>query len=118
MLRVFQLFIFKINCMGRIKKGILGGFGGTVGTVVGGNWKGIDYMRSQPVTSDAPPTPAQQSQRLRFSLATKFLSTMTDLLSVGFQDFAVEMSGFNSAVSYFLDNAVIGTAPNYSISYP
>ena len=33
--------------MGRISKGILGGFSGTVGTVVGGNWKGIDYMRSK-----------------------------------------------------------------------
>jgi hypothetical protein len=34
--------------MGKISKGILGGFSGTVGTVVGGKWKGIDYMRSKP----------------------------------------------------------------------
>ena len=33
--------------MGRIEKGILGGFSGTVGTVVGGTWKGIAYMRSK-----------------------------------------------------------------------
>lgn len=34
--------------MGTFSKGILGGFSGTVGTVIGGNWKGIQYMRSQP----------------------------------------------------------------------
>ncbi len=33
--------------MGTISKGILGGFSGTVGTVIGGSWKGIEYMRSQ-----------------------------------------------------------------------
>ena len=32
--------------MGTIKKGILGGFSGKVGTVIGAAWKGIDYMRS------------------------------------------------------------------------
>ena len=34
--------------MGTFKKGILGGFNGTVGTVVGSNWKGITVMRSRP----------------------------------------------------------------------
>jgi len=34
--------------MGTIKKGILGGFSGKVGTVIGGVWKGIEYMRSIP----------------------------------------------------------------------
>jgi len=104
--------------MGRIKKGILGGFNGTIGTVVGGSWKGIDYMRSQPVISNSTPSPAQVAQRARFGLATKFISPITDLVSVGFQDFAVEMSGFNSAVSYTLDNAVMGSYPNFTISYP
>ena len=33
--------------MGKISQGILGGFSGKVGTVIGGNWKGIDYMRSK-----------------------------------------------------------------------
>ena len=33
--------------MGTIKQGILGGFSGKVGSVVGASWKGISYMRSQ-----------------------------------------------------------------------
>ena len=44
--------------MGTISKGILGGFSGKVGTVIGGNWKGIDYMRSIPASVSNPRTPA------------------------------------------------------------
>ena len=33
--------------MGTIQTGILGGFNGTVGTVVGSNWKGISTMRAR-----------------------------------------------------------------------
>ena len=33
--------------MGTIKQGILGGFSGKVGTVVGSSWKGISYMRGK-----------------------------------------------------------------------
>ena len=34
--------------MGKIKQGILGGFRGTVGTVVGSSWNGIAYMKGKP----------------------------------------------------------------------
>jgi len=34
--------------MGIINKGILGPVSGTVGTVIGGSWKGISYIRSKP----------------------------------------------------------------------
>jgi hypothetical protein len=30
--------------MAKIKKGILGGFFGSVGPVIGGSWKGISYI--------------------------------------------------------------------------
>lgn len=33
--------------MAIINKGILGPVSGTVGTVIGGSWKGISYIRSQ-----------------------------------------------------------------------
>ena len=34
--------------MAEIKKGILGGFSGKVGPVVGANWRGKDIIRSTP----------------------------------------------------------------------
>ena len=49
--------------MGKIKQGILGGFKGKVGTVIGASWNGIAYMRGLPQSVKNPKTPAQQAQR-------------------------------------------------------
>ncbi len=103
--------------MGTISKGILGGFSGTVGTVIGGSWKGIDYMRSQPSKRSNTLTPAQMDQRLKFSLVIKFIQTMAGLVMLSFRNYAVKMTGTNNAVSYNLKNAVTGVAPNFTIDY-
>ena len=49
--------------MGKIKQGILGGFKGKVGTVIGSSWNGISYMRGQAQSVRNPKTPAQMIQR-------------------------------------------------------
>jgi uncharacterized protein DUF6266 len=103
--------------MGIISKGILGGFSGTVGNVVGGSWKGIDYMRSQPAARKSSFTQAQLEQQARFALVVKFLQPLTGLLAVSFRDYAVKMSGFNNAMKYALMNAITGAFPAYTIDY-
>ncbi len=103
--------------MGTIKQGILGGFSGKVGTVIGGNWKGIDYMRSKAASISNPKTEAQLDQRARFGAALKFLQPLTSFLRVGFKNYAVKMTAFNSAMSYNLNNALTGVYPDYSIDY-
>lgn len=103
--------------MGRISKGILGGFSGTVGTVVGGSWKGIDYMRSQSARRTGSFTQAQLEQQAKFALMIRFLRSMMGLLMISFRNYAVKMTGYNNAVSYNLKNAITGTYPNYSIDY-
>jgi hypothetical protein len=103
--------------MGRITKGILGGFSGTVGTVIGGSWKGIDYMRSQPSRRSASSTQRQLEQRMKFSLITKFQATMNGLLNESFRSYAVRMTGANSALSYNIRNAITGTYPDFEIDY-
>lgn len=103
--------------MGRIEKGILGGFSGTVGTVVGANWKGISYMRSKPVGKRSTSSPLQLEQQSKFDSAMKFLQPMTSLLQVSFRQYAVRMHSFNSAMSYTLKNAITGTYPNYQVDY-
>ena len=40
--------------MGTIKQGILGGFSGKVGTVVGSTWKSVHYMRALAVSFSDP----------------------------------------------------------------
>src|SRR5260221_6650796 len=103
--------------MGAISKGVLGPFSGTVGPVIGGSWKGIDYMRSQPTPKkNRQPTPAQLDQQARFALVVEFLKPMTQLVSVSFKT-ALQMTGFNNAVSFTLKNAVTGSYPVYEIDY-
>jgi Family of unknown function (DUF6266) len=103
--------------MGTISKGILGGFSGKVGNVVGGNWKGIDYMRSKAARRNFKPTQPQLEQQLKFALAVRFIQTFTALVEMSFGDFAVRKTGFNSAVSYTLKNAVTGTYPVFNIQF-
>lgn len=103
--------------MGTINKGILGGFSGKVGSVVGGSWKGIDYMRSKSSRRNFKPTQLQLEQQLKFTLAIRFVQTFSGLVEVSFGNFAVRKTGFNSAVSYTLKNAITGTYPVYSIQY-
>ena len=103
--------------MGTISKGILGGFSGTVGTVIGGTWKGITYMRSKPDSKTRVSSPAQAAQRAKFAEIVGFESTMTSLVETSFKSYAVKMTGYNNAVSYNLKNAVTGKFPDYTIDY-
>jgi hypothetical protein len=101
--------------MGTIKKGILGGFSGKVGTVVGASWKGIAYMRSLPQKVRNPRTEPQRMQRSKFALTMNFLRPMTGLLRMGWKMYAHRQSPINAAMSYAIANAVMGTYPNYTI---
>ena len=103
--------------MGTISKGILGGFSGKVGTVIGGSWKGIEYMRSQPGRRSFTPSEAQLAQQQKFALVMRFLQPMSGLLSISFHSFAVKMTGINNAFAYNIQAAVTGTYPAFSIDY-
>lgn len=82
--------------MGKINQGILGGYSGKVGPVVGAGWKGIAYQRAMPVSVANPRTNAQIAVRTRFAALALLGSS---LLSVGLRDlwdrFASKMSGYN-----------------------
>ena len=103
--------------MGRIKKGILGGFSGKVGTVVGANWKSISYMRSLPQKVRNPRTEAQRKQRGKFALVMALLKPLIAVLRIGWKNVAKNQSPTNSAMAYTLANAVIGTFPDFKIDY-
>jgi len=99
------------------EKGILGGFSGKVGTVIGGNWNGVDYMRGNPGKIANPRTAAQQDQRAKVATIIKFLKPLKAFLREGFKKQAVKMSAFNAAVSYNLTHAITGTTPDFGIDY-
>ena len=104
--------------MGTIKQGILGGFSGKVGTVVGGSWRGIPYMRSLPSSFRNPRTVGQVTQRTRFLVTLEFLKTINLFIRVGYKAYAIKQSAYNAAMSYIVNNAVTGTFPDFEIDYP
>ena len=105
--------------MGTIKQGILGGFSGKVGNIVGASWRGIDYIRSMPASVHNPRTEAQVSQRTRFSIIGKMLKTFVPIIRVGFaSSVGTGKSAFSVAMSYNVKNAVIGLYPDFEINFP
>ena len=104
--------------MGTILQGILGGFSGTVGTVIGGNWKGIDYMKGKSKKRSATSSPAQLQQQAKFSMMLKFLRGFRELLKTSFNEYAKGKTGTNIALSANLLNAVTGDYPAFTINYP
>ena len=103
--------------MGTIKKGLLGGVSGKVGNVVGGNWKGIDYLRILPASVANPKTTKQLNQRTKFLRVIRFLQPLNEFVRIGFKAHAIKMSAFNAAMSYNFHHAIAGTYPDYEIDY-
>ncbi|RNL89465.1 hypothetical protein ED312_07385 [Sinomicrobium pectinilyticum] len=92
--------------MATIVKGILGGFSGKVGTVVGANWRGKDIIRSRPKPSKKPPTDKQVLQQLKFKLAVTFLQPLKSIQSMYFGTERGAKSRVNLAVSYTIGEAM------------
>lgn len=103
--------------MGKIGQGILGGLSGKVGNVIGGSWKGIDYIRIKPTSVANPRTEGQVNQRNKFTATLEFLQPNKDFVNVGYKSFAIKKTAFNAAMSYVLNNAIIGISPDFSVDY-
>jgi len=99
------------------RHGILGGFKGKVGNIVGSTWKGLDVMKIRPTSVTNPNTVRQQDQRSRFGLMMRFLSPQRRLVQIGFRPYAVHMTSFNAAMSYNLAAAIEGVFPDFGINY-
>ncbi|WBV61107.1 DUF6266 family protein [Chryseobacterium camelliae] len=92
--------------MARITKGILGGFSGKVGTIVGANWRGQDIIRSTPKPSSRPPSDKQLLQQTKFKLVIGFLQPVKNIQAKYFGSGSGSKSRVNIAVSYTISEAV------------
>jgi hypothetical protein len=91
-------FIFIV--MGVIKRGILGGFSGKVGSITGTSWKGIEVMKSRPLSVANPRTAGQVAQRTKLSNVVAFATAINaDVIKPLWDRFAVKASGYNDFVS-------------------
>ena len=68
-----------------IKKGILGGFSGKVGTVIGDNRKAVGYRCSLFKASSKLATQKQTDQRIKFAKAMTLLKSTATLVVKRFQ---------------------------------
>jgi len=103
--------------MAQLTTGILGKVSGKVGNVVGGTWKGINYLRTMAASVNNPNTDLQYSQRLKFSTVIRFLQPITEFIRVGYKGQAVKMTAFNAAFSYNFHKALTGDFPDFAIDY-
>lgn len=104
--------------MARFLKGIHGAYSGKVGSIVGSNWRSVDYVRSVARPSKKPASERQIAQREKFVLATAFLGPLKDLLNLGYSDVQQGRStGYNQALRDLMKFAIIGVYPDLEIDY-
>lgn len=104
--------------MGIIKQGILGGFSGKVGSVVGTSWKGRAVMKAMPLSVANPRSTGQVNQRTKFSACVELAKDLLGGSIATFDNpFAGNISGYNRFVkrnvSAFMND---GTPQFYQIS--
>jgi len=106
--------------MGKLNIGILGGFSGTVGTVVGStNKKGDDIIRAKSKNRRSSSSEKQVSQRTKFGLVTSFMQGISPVLKTSLKKAATSenISAHNYACRYALKNAVVGTDEQPELDY-
>lgn len=105
--------------MGTIRKGANGGFSGKAGSVVGSNWRDIEYIRGLPKLSNKPKTDKQLEQQAKFTMAINVLLPVKKQIDIGFANIKQgRTTSYNLALKHMLDYAIIGTYPALEIDYP
>lgn len=103
--------------MARHAQGILGVFSGKVGTVIGGSWKGIPYMRGRSLRKKGKKsTEAQAQQQAKFKLALEFIRAMNFLLDTSYEQSAGKTNK-NLALKQLLEQSIGGVYPDLFIDY-
>lgn len=103
--------------MGEIKQGILGGFSGKVGTVIGSSWKNVSYMRAMAISINNPRTPKQQHQRTKFAMSINFLQAITPYVRTGYKSLATGRTAFNAAMSCIMRQGISGSGLDLTVDY-
>lgn len=100
--------------MAIIKNGILGGFSGKVGTVVGYTMNGKNVMRGL-AERTAKYTEGEIKNTNKFKLVQDTLSVILPFIRNGFRNYYTPTGGMRGALSYNRKFAVAGDAPDFYI---
>ena len=103
--------------MAEYSKGILGGFSGKVGTVIGANWRGKNIMRSLPTKKKRVASELQALQRKKFKLVSQFIAPLNQLTGQYFGEYQGAKSRTNLAMSHHLLEAVEEVGGEFVMNY-
>ncbi|MBW0161359.1 MAG: hypothetical protein HYI21_09105 [Sediminibacterium sp. Gen4] len=104
--------------MSIVSQGILGGFSGKTGPVIGSSWKGKPVMRAKPIYKKNRTFSKQQvEQQEKFKMMMTFLHSIDYLLNLTYKTNNNTRSGFQEAFSVNLKDAVAGVESPFDIDY-
>lgn len=89
-----------------------------IGNAVFTTWKGINVLKSKPITVENPNTINQQMRRTALSDIVGFYRAISNVVTVGWKELAIGKSEYNAFVSYNLKNAIDYSAPPAATSIP
>lgn len=69
----------------------------------------FELLEEMPASVANSKTPAQVDQHSKFVTVLRFLQSVTQFLRIGYKNYAVKITQFNSAMSDLLKNAITGT---------
>ena len=104
--------------MAKYKNGIMGAFNGTIGPVVGYEWKGRSCMRSLGMVHN-PRTERQQANRALFSATSKLAAQMKEATAIGLHGVAVEAKNSEKNIFVSLNRHCVSLAEEtITVDYP
>lgn len=104
--------------MGRLTGGPYYDLIGRTGNNVGRRVNGKNTFSMRPHKGNRVATMLQLAVQFRLGMIASWLSWITPIIEVGFQDHEEGESAMNASVSYNIKNAVTGVYPNQAIDYP
>jgi hypothetical protein len=104
--------------MAIIENGILGGFRGKVGAVVGTRLRGQDIMKSRGPRKRVNNSPKQLIQQAKFGIAVDFVRHLSDLVNLTYKVGDRISTPSNRAVKELVSNAITGVYPDFKLDFP
>ena len=104
--------------MAKYSRGTFGLISGTVNNAVGTSWRGVNYLRNVAKKSNKGPSTGQLAVQAKLVLAANQLTRIKKVLNLGFSDKKLnKITGYNAAVREFINNAITGEYPDFSVDY-
>jgi len=104
--------------MSVLSQGILGGFSGKTGPVIGSSWRGKPVMRAKPVyKKNRTFSEPQLKQQEKFKMMTAFLRSIDYLLNLSYKRGGNSKSGYQEAFAENIKNAILGEEAPFAIHY-